>query len=348
MHPKKTTIHDVARKAGVSAATVSRVLNTPAIVREETRNRVLAVVQELSYVPNPLAKAFTHDRSRLVALIIPSVLNANFADIIRGAGYELSTEGYGLIIGNSEEELGREVGICRLLRDKSVDGVIFAFGTGDAPPVSELNPRAVTAFIDREADSPYVDTFFVDDTAGMRRICGHLAELGHERIGFLGGAPATVTARRRRAAFLDALTGLGLPTIPGLHLDGEWTMAWGREGCKRLLSRPEPPTAIIACGDHLAIGALRGAADIGRRVPEDVSIAGYDNSPLGRYTTPTLTTLSFPNYELGRRAARAIMRRLYQPSAAPLRWTFPLELVPGESCGWLRNVVSQAAPGARG
>lgn len=331
---KRITIRDIADKAGVCRATVSRVLNHPSLVAAETAEKVRAVMHEEGYYPDPIARALVAKSSNFIALLLPNMLCTSFIDIIRGCDDALQAEGYGLIIAHSDENYAREISICHALKSKVVDGIIFAGSAGPMPPLWEVSDSMPVVNVECPVNHQSVTATINGDTeSGMAQAIEHLVKLGHRRIAFLQGQRGTATAEMRLAAFMKALQRHGLQTSLELIVDGGWTSQGGWQATTKLLNLADRPTAILASSEPMALGAMACIRDQGLDIPKDISIVSYFDSPTSGYMNPPLTTISFPAYDMGRFAAEAVIRHLREPDSKIGDVLFPLELVIRSSTG---------------
>ena len=334
---KAVTIKTVAERAGVSIATVSRVLNNPESVTEEKRVRVAEIIDELQYVPNPIARALGNNRVETIAIVIPNITNPCLSVIVYGIMDELENAGYSALIFDTQEDGDKADSFIRNLPKKLISGVVVMTECGRSGPMREVAQVTPMAVIDcPECDVP-VDNFSSDDVRGMLRLVQYLVDFGHTDIGLLAGDFTTHSGPRRVRTFIDALEAESVPYKKENVVTCGWNMNGGDSAFRKLMQRETPPTAVIAASDVIAIGALGAAHTLGLQVPADVSIAGFDNSPNGAYAVPPLTTLKYPGTGLGRMAARSVLRQLEEGPKPPVRKVLPLELLERESCGPCRQ-----------
>jgi len=293
-------IHDVARRASVSIATVSRVLNSSEHkVNAETAEKVRQAVKELDYRPNALARALQMKKTMTIGVIIPDISNHYYAEIVRGIQSVADQEGYNIILQNTDRSQDRIVKSIYLLREKIVDGIIFSGGTIDGyEPLSafkELRDRVVV--IGRhDVNFPAI---MVDNIAGATEAVQHLIDSGHSRIGLIGWSEDSTTAKDRLSGYKSALAQNSCPFEPVLIRQGRLTPESGYQEAKVLLSQDERPTAIFAGNDQMAFGVIYAAIEMGLRVPEDLAVIGFDNIPLSAFFVPPLSTIEVPMFTLG-------------------------------------------------
>ncbi|MDC7235842.1 MAG: LacI family DNA-binding transcriptional regulator [Spirochaetales bacterium] len=328
---KKKTIDTVARKAGVSVSTVSRVMNNPEMVKEDKRLRVLKVMEELEYSPSPLARGLATDSLGLIGIIVPNITNQANARIVYAAMDRLEKKGMGVMLFDAREDLERELTIYRTLPKKMIDGVIVIFGNGEEEDYTRLAEDLPLVLAGPPAVGIPVDQLSSNEGQGFQNLVQYFYEMGHRDIAFLYGSDKTKGGVRRKNLFKRTMEDFGLKA-PGHHLlNCPWTLEGGYEGAARLLKQGELPGAVISSSDQIAIGAMRRFQEYGLHIPSDISVAGFDNSPMARFVTPSLTSLDFPHSRMGEEAAELIIRRIQNRKKTPARIILPLEVVSRES-----------------
>lgn len=327
-----TGVKDVARLAGVSVATVSRVLNDSAAVTEETRARVLAAVAELGYRRNAVARSLRTDATATIGLIIGDILNPFFTELARAVEDEARTLGYSVVIGNADERPDRQDHYVRTLLEQRVDGLLLC-------PTAEITPlvRDMVAdgeplvFLDRTLPGFEVPTVRADGAAAINELVGHLRALGHRRIAFVSGPALLSTGRERTAAFVSALGEHGLAVREEYLEAGDFQAASGRASAARLLDLREPPEVIVAGDNLMALGALDEIRTRGLAIPSDIGLASYDDLAWFTHVDPPLTAIAQPVQELGRRAVRALIERVAGQDVESV--VLSARLVVRRSCG---------------
>jgi LacI family transcriptional regulator, repressor for deo operon, udp, cdd, tsx, nupC, and nupG len=313
-------IADVARLAGVSVATVSRALANPGVVSAEARKRVLDAVRAIGYTPNAAARNLRVRRTGLVLVVVPDIANAFFAEILRGIDAMLSKHGYGLIIANLDNSPAKEPRYVDLAHAGQVDGILLLCGhvPGDADRNMASAGIPVVAACERipEAAFPQVE---VNNRAAAREAVAHLVALGHQRIAYISGPRANILDQERRAGYADALTSAGLPVEPAFDLDGDFTFRSGADAAACVLAMPAAtrPTAAFAANDEMAIGFLKTTHAAGFRIPQDISVVGFDGVEYADYCEPTLTTVSQPRHAIGARAALLLVQAMTATADLP-------------------------------
>lgn len=302
-------IYDVARRANVSIATVSRVLNPGNHkVNAETAEKVRQAVKELDYRPNALARALQMKKTMTIGVVIPDISNHYYAEIVRGIQSVADREGYNIILQNTERNQDQIVKSIYLLREKIVDGIIFSGGTinGYEPlsALKELRDRVVV--IGRhDVDFPAI---MVDNIAGATIAVEHLIDTGHKRIGLISWSENSTTAKDRLNGYKNALAQNSCHFEPSLVRQGKLTPESGYHEAKNLLSQNKRPTAIFAGNDQMAFGVIYAAIEMGLRVPEDLAVIGFDNIPLSSFFVPSLSTIEVPMFTLGSDSMETLVR----------------------------------------
>jgi LacI family transcriptional regulator len=332
--PRSTAkLSDVARLADVSTATVSRALTLPHKVRPDTLKRIEAAVQSLGYVAHGAARALATRRTHTIGAVIPTLDNAIFANTTHALQKALDDAGYTLLLASHEFDAGTELRVTRALIARGVDGLVLV-GATHPPDLFRLMethgvPYVLSWALDKAGRHPCVG---FDNRAAATRLVKYLLELGHRRFAMISGITLNnERALERRDAVRDALAARGIKLAPSCVVEKPFTLGAGREGLAELLdARQGAPTAVICGNDVLAIGAIAECHARGLRVPEDVSITGFDDMEIAALITPSLTTVRFPTAELGSLAAQHLLARLAGKSV-PQRRELPVELVVRES-----------------
>ncbi len=309
--PQRITMADVAREAGVSLMTVSRVVNNKAEISELTRQRVQEVIDRLDYRPSDIARGLVTDRTGTVGLVVLDNTNPFFSELARGVEHVAYAQRYNVFLCNTEEEPERELAVLRSLEEKRVDGVILCGSRLDDDPLRGALARHPCAIlVNRKLDMDDLAMLIVEVDKGGRMAAEHLIKRGHRAIGLLAGPERSYSGHQRMQAFLDTLDEAGLPH----PLD--WTryclpvVDAGRTTARDLLTTYPEITALFCYNDLVAVGALQACADLGRRIPEDAAIIGFDDIQLASLVTPALTTLRIPKYDLGRQAMELLLAHI--------------------------------------
>ncbi|MFF4140468.1 LacI family DNA-binding transcriptional regulator [Streptomyces sp. NPDC001698] len=326
------SIKDVAAAAGVSVATVSRVLNEHPSVSADARTRVLASVEALGYRPNAVARSLRTHRTRTLGLVISDVLNPYFTALARSVEEEARALGYSVIIGNADERPGLQDHHVRTLLDRRIDGLLVSPTDGGSPLMLDA-ARAGTpiVFVDRWIEGVDVPVVRSDGRAAVRDLVAHLYGLGHRRLAIIAGPAATTTGRERVEAFREALAAHGLPLPDAYVGQGDFRAGSGQRVTEGFLGLPEPPEAVFTADNLMALGALDAIRARGLRVPDDIALAAFDDIPWFPHTDPPITAIAQPTGELGRAAVRALVDRIAGRPARSV--TLPARLVVRRSCG---------------
>ena len=306
---KRTTIKEVAKKAGVSVATVSRVMNNQDIVKDEKKTKVLQAIADLNYVPNPAARTLGKKQVFKVAVIVPNLMNYALADIIKGISETLYENGIDMMLFNSNENPEAEKRSFLSLSDKLVEGVIFIAQCGPLLDFSELSRRMPIVLIERAEKTNRVDRFEIDNDDAMMQIVGHLYDLGHRRIAHITGSASSYNAQVITTAFKKALVRYDLPVLEEYFINTTYSFTGGKDALEKLLERGGDFTAIVCSSNVIAIGAVNTAIKMGYKIPEDFSISGYESFPEIEVLNPSITTIGYPAYDMGRQAAQIILEK---------------------------------------
>jgi LacI family transcriptional regulator len=306
------TIREVAQHAQVSVTTVSHVINGTRFVSEEAKARVQAAIAALHYVPSAVARSLKSSRTHTVGMMIPNNSNPYFAEIIRGIEDTCFAAGFNVILCNSDDDPHKQAAYVRVLSEKQVDGLIVLSSGGDPELLDTLRGASMPqVVVDREIDDLAADLVEVDHEGGARLAVEHLVGLGHARIACIAGPLALSPARQRVQGWRSALQAAGLACDDALVADGAFTAAGGFAAMRALLAHR--PSAVFASNDLMAIGAICAAAEAGLRVPQDLSMIGFDDIALAAYSNPPLTTIAQPKHQTGELAAQLLMQRIAQP-----------------------------------
>ncbi len=324
----RARIQEVAKAAGVSFKTVSRVLNNEPNVREETRARVEAAARALNYRPHPSARGLAGKRSYVIALLYDNPSNNYSIEILGGVLDACGQQHYHLVLQPLSHQLARfDEAVDELIAHSRPDGVVLT------PPLTDqplLLARLDAAGLPHSSVSP-MDVGRVgvtlDEPAAVSELIDHLIQLGHRRIAHITGHPVHGARGWRLAGYRDALARAGIAYDPDLVVEGEFSFDSGVAGAQRLFSLPNPPTAVFAANDDMAAGVIRVAYERGLSVPGDISVCGFDDTPLSRQMFPALTTVRQPSQEMGRQAALELINSIRDPgSGRMLRADYTLQL----------------------
>ncbi|MDA4894056.1 LacI family DNA-binding transcriptional regulator [Streptomyces sp. MS2A] len=334
------TMADVARSAGVSVATVSHVLNGTRPVLPHTRQAVLDAVEELGYTPNTLARSLVTSRTRSIGLAVSAISNPYFTEILQGVEASALEHGYGLLIADPHDDPEHERRAVQLLHERRVDGMIVAPSAEPRELVAYLTRHRVPAvFLDRVVDvpeaedAPRFDQICAEGAEPTTGLVGHLAGLGHRRIGLVAGRPGLSTTRERITGYRHGLAAAGLPYDERLLVHGDSEAAGGERAAAQLLSLAVPPTALITANNAMTIGALRALRERDLSVPGDIALCCFDDFAWADLFSPRLTAVAQPGREIGARAVRLLLDRLAAPDRPARTVRLPCSFVHRTSCG---------------
>ncbi len=327
-------IRDVAEKAGVSVSTVSHVINETRFVSEETRGRVVSTMEALNYQPNRLARSLRRKdkRTNTLGLLIPDSMNPFFAEVLRGVEDASFEANYNVFLCNSDNSPEKELNYLEVLIGKQIDGIILV-STDTMDSLELLDRRNITTVVvDRQIGKNNHDSVMVENEVGGQIATNYLLDHGHQRIGCITGPSALTPSAKRVQGYRKALEDEKLPVDEALIVQGDFRPQSGYSRMKELLDIPSPPTAVFACNDMMAFGAMRAINEQNLNVPGDISVIGFDDILLSSYTAPPLTTVVQPSYEMGMIAAEILINRLENADSPPKHEILSLSLVERESC----------------
>jgi LacI family transcriptional regulator len=332
------SIKAVARLAGVSVATVSRVLNDSGPVKEETRRRILEVVESLGYVPHGAARSLTTNQTDTLGVLLPDIYGEFFSELIRGIDSAARRQGYHVLVSGSHEDREEVQAVLRALRGR-VDGLILMTPSADMlEALRSVPPGSLpTVLLNCPPGGLPFDSINVDNHGGAVAMVRHLAALGHRRIAFIQGPPDNHDARERLRGYRDAVRELGLETDRKLEVPGDFSEEAGCRAGERLLELKARPDVVFAANDAMAIGCLHALRQSGVAVPEEIAVAGFDDVPIARFMSPPLTSVGVPIAELGALALERLLETVRQRGGGTVRpprhEELPPVLVVRGSCG---------------
>ncbi len=330
---KKATIKDIARLAGVSITTVSRVINNKREgVGEETVERIRRIIGELGYEPNVVARSMITKRSHTIGLVLPDIRNPFFSELARGVEDVCNKYSFGCFLCNTDGDAQKEQEYIQLLKGRVADGILFTTqNTSEYNEVFKSFSKAgyPFCFIERYIDEmPDVPGVYFDNFSGARLLTDYLLDRGHRRIAFISGPLATHNARQRKDGFLAALRERGIDPDERMILEGNYKYDGGYGGVDELLNvRKADFTALFASNDLMALGALHKLQERGFDVPKDVSIAGFDHIVFPPVLRPSITTVEIPAYALGTSSAELLFSLMRGETPAERKITFAPKLV---------------------
>ncbi|MCJ7519802.1 MAG: LacI family transcriptional regulator [Anaerolineaceae bacterium] len=313
------TIHDVAKKAGVAPITVSRVINNSGYISDKTRKNVEAVITELGYVPNILARSLRSKRTNTLALVFTDITNPFFTILARGVEDTASSAGFNVIFCNTDESQEKEDNYIQLLLQKQVDGILLVPAgskTKSIRVIQEQNTPLV--ILDRHVSNSNVDIVRGDSEGGAYQLTKFLIDLGHRRITIISGPRDVSTAEDRLLGYKRAMEEFGLnENIQSYY--GSFSQASGFELTRKIFLHDPKPTALFAANNLMAIGALKALREIGLIVPDDVALVSFDDIPENLSIFPFMTVVAQPSYELGKRATELLISRIKNDSTLDIQ-----------------------------
>jgi DNA-binding LacI/PurR family transcriptional regulator len=331
---QRMNIAEIAKRANVSTATVSRTLNQSGPVKATTARKVWRAVTELNYFPNSHARALVSGRSRLIGLIVSDITNPFFPELIRAFEALAAQKQYDLLLTSTDYDTSRMTACLRRMLERKVDGVAMMTSEMDLSLIKELSKRNVPiVFMDVGQMGPRMSHVSIDYGNGVRQAVDHVVGLGHKNIAFITGPLDLHSARTRRQAFVDGLRHHDITLDRRLVREGTHTAEGGEKAMNELLKLGKGPTAVVCSNDWAAIGALHAIHAAGLRVPEDVSLVGFDDIPLASYTNPALTTVRMSATDVGSTAFQALFSLIAEGHVEGDIYQVPTRLVVRESTG---------------
>ncbi len=330
MARSRVTIREVAARAGVSHQTVSRVINGSKRVLPETRERIEKAIAELGYRPNAIARSMAKGTSGTLACIAPNLTDYTFASIVDGAELQARKEGYFLLSASAPDEKTFSALIDELASSRRTEGMIVMNPYQDSRH-SYLSDAFPTVFAGARPRPNINYSVALDDFVVAQQATQHLIELGHRRIAMITGPMVEDCCQDRRDGYLQALTNAHISPNATWQVEGEWSAQSGYESFKALVNRGECPTAVFAQNDHIAVGVIKAARELGLSVPEQLSVIGVDDIPLASFFTPPLTTMRQDFAAIGQEAVKLLMLAIRQPDAPKQNHVLPAELILRES-----------------
>jgi DNA-binding LacI/PurR family transcriptional regulator len=324
----------VAELAGVSTATVSRVLNNYPHIRDDVRRTVLDAIAELEYKPNRVAQRLRATSSRLIGIVVTDISNPFFNTIMASIEGEFFNHGFSVLMSNTAADPQKELGYLSMMENEGVAGLVIAPTSENVDRVAELAEAGLPiVVIDRRMTSGKVDMVLADNVAGAQTAVEHLIALGHTRVGHIGGPVHLTSGRERYQGYQQAMDNAGLAISPNLVRLGNHLYESGYSCALDLLDSADPPTALFIANNMMTLGALNAIHDRGRRIPHDIAIVGFDDMPWSTSLNPPLTAVAQPTLEIGYRAASMLLERIEQPDLSPRMEVLPTTLVVRASCG---------------
>lgn len=306
-------IKDIADAAGVSTATVSHVINNTRFVTIETRTRVEEVINRYNYYPNAQARSLALGRSTTLGLVVSDIANPFFPELVKAIEAAAYEHGYDVILANTSYDEARTLKYVHRFIERRLAGVVLMTSELDARLIDELARKAVpVVFLDLGSAGAQMSNIIVDYERGIEDAIKHLHKLGHERIAFIGGPKNLRSANKRLQAFRDSLARHLPHVVPHIY-EGDFQFAGGEQAAHQMFATDPKPTAVVTANDMMAFGVMRASHLAGVRIPQDLSLIGYDDIAFAAFTQPGLTTVCLPRAELGRQAVTALMQTINHP-----------------------------------
>jgi LacI family transcriptional regulator len=337
---KKVTIKDIAHLANVSHTTVSRALNDKSRIRNETKEKILAIVRELNYQPNLIARSLVMRRTKTLGLIITTIANPFYTELALGIESTARSLGYNIILSFTHSDLAIESASVDMLRSKGVDGIIFSSAHMEDPNIVKLAEEEFPiVLVNRRTYHPMVkekvDYVGVDNILGGYLAVEHLIKLGHRQIGVIGGSSESSVGFERLEGGKKALEAYGLEPMANYFLEGDFLKESGYQGGIRFLRMGQPPSAIFATNDYMALGVYQAVIEKGLKVPEDIAIIGFNDIEFTAMKGIELTTIGQKKYEMGTIAVKTLVERIEGKKSGPTEEIFlEPELVIRKTCGF--------------
>ena len=328
---KRYSIKDIARSASVSNSTVSRALRNSPLVNPETGDKIRRIAEREGYRPSAAARSLVTRRTNTIGVVVTNISDPFVAGVVGGIEDAAEERGYSVFLANSNAEPAREKRVVRSFEERRVDGIIVTssrVGALHIPMLSQMEVPIV--LLNNQHPSEVAHSVMIDNEGGSFAAATHLADLGHKRIGYIGDRNGHQSDAERLLGYRRAIEAAGLPFDPDLVQHGDGKPEGAREAMTRLLSIPDPPTAVFCYNDMSALGAMHVAQTAGLRIPGDLSLVGFDDLYISQYLNPPLTTVRQPMAEMGRLAAETLLRLLAKEESTQIV-KVPGELVVRES-----------------
>lgn len=331
------TLSDVASEAGVSPTAVSRHLNNRIALPQATRERIDAAIAKLNYRPNLLAKRLSTGRTEAIGLVTPEISNPFFAELAAAVEADAQLHGYAVYMSSTQGDRLREIDAIQRLHDQHVDGLIMMTNQPDDGTLAALlSLQQNVVLLDEDIPGVLLPRIFVENEQGGYLATRHLIEAGHRDIAIVSGPQNLMSVQERLEGFERAMAEAGLAVGDRRVLLGDYSREHGRIAGAALFAGASRPTAVLACSDYIAIGILAVARQVGVRVPQDISLVGFDDMPFAELVDPPLTTVRQPITEMGRAAFRQLLALMNHTDVVPLT-RLPVELIIRQS---VRNLAA--------
>jgi len=326
------TISDVAKLANVSTATVSRVLSNSGNVKKETTEKVLEAIQKLNYQPNVLARQLRKLETKTVLVVVPDITNTFFSKILRGIERVAIENDYEVLLGDTGNDVERERGYLDILRQKKADGMILLTARLESHLLEEIAGEFPVVLACEYLEGSTIPTVSIDNISSARKATEYLINLGHRRIGFISGPLNVILSRDRLKGFRQAMAQHNIPIESFLVQEGDFSFESGYNMMMKFLALDQPPTAVFAANDEMAIGAIKAIKSKGLHVPDDISVVGFDDIKFASIYEPALTTISQPMFEIGKKAMELLIKLINKDQLEKNQYILEDQLVIRETC----------------
>jgi LacI family repressor for deo operon, udp, cdd, tsx, nupC, and nupG len=325
-------IADVAKLANVSTATVSRVISNSGTVKKETKEKILEAIKKLNYQPNMLARQLRRLETNTILVVVPDITNPFFSNVLRGIEYVAIKSGYQVILGDAQNSVEREKSYFTIVRQKKADGIILLTARANKQMLEELANEHPVVLACEYIEGSKIPTVSIDNISSARKVTEYLIRLNHKRIGHITGPLNIVVGRDRLKGFQQAMSQYGLDVESRFVQEGDFTFESGFNLMKKFLAVDHPPTAIFAANDEMAIGAIKAAKTSGLRIPEDLSVIGFDDIKFASIVEPALTTVAQPTFNMGKKAMELLINLISNNEIEKDQYILDDELILRDSC----------------
>ncbi|MCZ0756552.1 LacI family DNA-binding transcriptional regulator [Anoxybacillus sp. J5B_2022] len=326
------TISDVAKLANVSTATVSRVLSNSGNVKKETTEKVLEAIQKLNYQPNILARQLRKLETKTILVVVPDITNTFFSKILRGIEHVAIENDYEVLLGDTGNNVERERVYLDILRQKKADGMILLTARLESHLLEEIASEFPVVLACEYLEGSTIPTVSIDNVSSARKATEYLINLGHRRIGFISGPLNVILSRDRLKGFRQAMAQHNIPIESFLVQEGDFSFESGYNMMMKFLALDQPPTAVFAANDEMAIGAIKAIKSKGLRVPDDISVVGFDDIQFASIYEPALTTISQPMFEIGKKAMELLIKLINKDQLEKNQYILRDRLIIRDTC----------------
>lgn len=338
---------DVAKLANVSPATVSRVLSQPEMVNEETRQKVLDVINEVNYKPHIIARQFRTRATKIILVVVPDITSPFFSEVLRGIEHVAVQKGYQVILGDTENNIEREHSYIDLLHQKQADGMVLLTARLDKQKLEDISKKFPVVLACEYVDDLNIPTVSIDNISSARKATEHLIKLGHTKIAHITGPMDVILSRDRLRGYRQALMSYDLDVDQAYIQEGNLSFESGYNQTLKLLALETPPTGIFVFNDEMSFGVIKAVEDSGLKVPDDVAVVGFDNIKIASIIEPTLTTVDQPKYEIGKKAMDLLLK-IIEGEVLQNKMKFVLKdnIIIRQSCGFTKKGLNRKRPTA--